>query len=265
MRKKTVKAEKHRMWFSDLGGTERMLAEHSREGWHLVEMDADDCKFTFRKGEPKNYDYRFILNGESYNFIVFTPVYETLFEAGGLSLRRREEDDDAAYETVSRQFHGDVQAERAWLEEMAGNGMFLYHVDKPEYTFTMGEGCPLHYRIEPSRSPRGYAAYLEQAQQSGWEYVWGDGHAHYLVSEAAQPPAQPDIPARGAAAPKPFGSILVIGLAGLLGAAGKFVYDVMQYAGGVQQGAGGALMDLAAAAVCAGALVFVIIKRRKRK
>ena len=172
MKTKSVKSEKYRMWFNDLGGTQQMLEEHSADGWHLISFEMAEGKFTFKKGEPHCYGYLFVVNGESYNFKVFTDAFEKIYEEGGLSLYRCEEDVPEAYETVKKRFSSSEQ-ERQWLSEMAEKGYFLYMVEKPAYTFTMGEGERMEYIIEKATSAKNAGAYLDALPARGLEYVWG--------------------------------------------------------------------------------------------
>lgn len=274
MKVKSVKSEKYRMWFNDLAGTQQMLEEHSADGWHLISFDMTDGKFTFKKGEPRPYGYLFVVNGENYNFKVFTPDFEKIYEQGGLSLYRCEEEVPEAYETFKKKCSSPEQEEQ-WLGEMARQGYFLYMVEKPAYTFTMGEGQAAEYVIEKARTAKDAAGYLERAQERGLEYIWGDGRNHYLLRTGegagtapdalrADPAPQPAGP-RQAGESRPFAGLLTVGGLGLAAAVGKLIYDVMRYAAGLPDYAGKALVDILAAVVCAGIVVVVAVKRRKNQ
>lgn len=270
MKMKSVKSEKYRMWFNDLAGTQQMLEEHSADGWHLIAFEMADGKFTFKKGEPRSYGYLFVVNGESYNFKVFTGDFEKICEEGGLSLYRCEEDVPEAYETVKKRFSSPEQ-EKAWLEEMARQGYFLYAVEKPAYTFTMGEGEPAEYVIERARTAKGAAEYLAALPARGLAYVWGDGRYHYLIRTGAA--AQDSGGASDAGiraetgrtgpAQKPLAGLLAVGGVGLAAALGKMIYDVMRYSTGLAEYAGKTWVDLLAAVICVGILVYVGVKRRR--
>lgn len=266
MKTKSVKSEKYRMWFNDLGGTQQMLEEHSADGWHLISFEMAEGKFTFKKGEPHCYGYLFVVNGESYNFKVFTDAFEKIYEEGGLSLYRCEEDVPEAYETVKKRFSSSEQ-ERQWLSEMAEKGYFLYMVEKPAYTFTMGEGERMEYIIEKATSAKNAGAYLDALPARGLEYVWGDGRSHYLVRTGDATPVHQT----ACAAPekkmghtsKPFAGLLAVGAVGLAAALGKMVYDVLRFGAGMAEYAQRTWVDLLAAAICAAIVIFSLIKRRK--
>lgn len=269
MKAKSVKSEKYRMWFNDLAGTQQMLEEHSADGWHLISFEMSDGKFTFKKGESHPYGYLFVVNGESYNFKVFTDSYKKICEEGGLSLYRCEEDVPEAYETFKKRFSSTEQ-ERTWLEEMAQQGYFLYMVEKPEYTFTMGEGEPVSYVIEKAATAKGAAEYLKNAAARGLEYVWGDGRYHYLIrtGEAKDmlgvpAPAEAEAPGQRAHAQKPLAGLLAVGGVGLAAALGKLIYDVMRFSTGLPEYAQKTWVDLLAALICVGILVYVVVKRKK--
>ncbi len=266
MKTKSVKSEKYRMWFNDLAGTQQMLEEHSADGWHLIAFEMADGKFTFKKGEPRCYGYLFVVNGESYNFKVFTQDFEKICEEGGLSLYRCEEDVPEAYETVKKRFSSPAQ-EKAWLEEMAQKGYFLYMVEKPAYTFTMGEGEALEYIIEKAPSAKNAREYLDALPARGLSYVWGDGRSHYLVRTGPASPDQqaaPPVSDTGEARlQKPFAGLLAVGAVGLAAALGKMVYDVLRFGAGMAEYAQRTWVDLLAAAICAGIVIFSLIKRRK--
>ena len=275
MKVKSVKSEKYRMWFNDLTGTQQMLEEHSAEGWHLISFDMTDGKFTFKKGPAKPYGYIFVVNGESYNFKVFTPDYEKIYEQGGLSLYRCGEEVPEAYETLKKRFSSPEQ-EKQWLEEMARQGYFLYMVEKPAYTFTMGEGEELEYIVEKALSAKDAAGYLERARKRGLEYIWGDGRNHYLIrtgeteendgqTDGLSDPEEQEDARQKERGQRPFGGLLTVGAVGLTAAAAKLVYDVIRYSAGLTGYAPKALVDLLAAAICVGIVGFVVIKRRKNQ
>lgn len=268
MKMKSVKSEKYRMWFNDLAGTQQMLEEHSADGWHLISFEMSEGKFTFKKGEPRCYGYLFVVNGESYNFKVFTEEFEKIYEEGGLSLYRCEEDVPEAYETFKKRFSSPEQ-EKKWLEEMALQGYFLYMVEKPDYTFTMGEGETAEYVIERAKTAKGAAEYLAELSDRGLTYVWGDGRHHYLVrtGEAAPQKVSGDSPTKETVktggTQKPFAGLLAVGAVGLAAALGKMIYDVLRFSTGLAEYAGKTWVDLLAAAICVGILVYVAAKRRK--
>lgn len=270
MKMKSVKSEKYRMWFNDLAGTQQMLEEHSADGWHLTSFEMADGKFTFKKGEPHCYGYLFVVNGESYNFKVFTEEFEKIYEEGGLSLYRCEEDAPEAYETFKKRFSSPEQ-EKAWLEEMALQGYFLYMVEKPDYTFTMGEGEKAEYVIERAKTAKGSQAYLAGLPDRGLTYVWGDGRYHYLVrtgevsQDAKKDSNLPEGMKSGenSRSQKPFAGLLAVGAAGLAAALGKMIYDVLRFSAGLAEYAGRTWVDLLAAVICVGILVYVAAKRRK--
>lgn len=268
MKTKSVKSEKYRMWFNDLAGTQQMLEEHSADGWHLITFEMADGKFTFKKGEPRSYGYLFVVNGESYNFKPFTDSYEKIYEEGGLSLYRCEEDVPEAYETFKKRFSSPEQ-ERAWLEEMARQGYFLYMVEKPAYTFTMGEGEAVSYVIEKAATAKGAAEYLKKAAVRGLEYVWGDGRSHYLIrtGTAEEEPAH-GVPEESAPEPekraqRPLASLMAVGGVGLVAALGKMIYDVVRFSTGLTDYAQRTWVDLLAALICIGILIYVAVKRKK--
>lgn len=270
MKMKSVKSEKYRMWFNDLAGTQQMLEEHSADGWHLIAFEMADGKFTFKKGEPRCYGYLFVVNGESYNFKVFTEEFEKIYEEGGLSLYRCEEDVPEAYETFKKRFSSPGQ-EKKWLEEMALQGYFLYMVEKPDYTFTMGEGETAEYVIERAKTAKGAAEYLAGLSARGLTYVWGDGRYHYLVRtgaisrESDDALSTPETVKNGGTerAQKPFAGLLAVGAAGLTAALGKMIYDILRFGTGLTEYAGRTWVDLLAAVICVGVLVYVAVKRRK--
>lgn len=270
MKMKSVKSEKYRMWFNDLVGTQQMLEEHSADGWHLISFEMSEGKFTFKKGEPRCYGYLFVVNGESYNFKVFTKEFEKIYEEGGLSLYRCEEDVPEAYETFKKRFSSPEQ-EKKWIEEMALQGYFLYMVEKPDYTFTMGEGETTEYVIERAKTAKGAEEYLAELADRGLTYVWGDGRHHYLIrtGEAPQDAGGGSNPPKtvknGEAdrAQKPFAGLLAVGAVGLAVALGKMIYDVLRFSTGLAEYAGKTWVDLLASVICVGILVYVAAKRRK--
>lgn len=270
MKMKSVKSEKYRMWFNDLAGTQQMLEEHSADGWHLISFEMSEGKFTFKKGEPRCYGYLFVVNGESYNFKVFTEEFEKIYEGGGLSLYRCEEDVPEAYELFKKRFSS-PQQEKAWLEDMALQGYFLYAVEKPDYTFTMGEGEKTEYVIERAKTAKGAQEYLAGLPDRGLTYVWGDGRYHYLIrtgevlrdgsGDFSLPEA---VESGGTGRPqKPFAGLLAVGAVGLAAALGKMIYDVLRFSTGLAEYAGKTWVDLLAAVICVGILVYVAVKRRK--
>lgn len=187
MKQRSVKKEKHAMWFADMQTTASMLADKAQDGWFVTELEPVKGEFTFRRGEPENCCYYFQPSESKENLSVYTDSgFVKALETNGLALWKRSEEDPAGLDNLHKSFRKtSVEDEEEWLRAQAKEGRILLRTSRPDYTFIMTEPEDLVYRIVYDEDVQDYKAFLEKYTSCGWEYVWGNNGFHYFVSPEA--------------------------------------------------------------------------------
>lgn len=184
MKQRSVKVEKHSMWFADMQTTASTLADKAQDGWLVTDIEPVKGEFTFRRGEPEDCCYYFQPSESKENLAVYTDLeFVKVLETNGLALWKRAEEDPAALDNLHRNFYKTgVEEEEEWLCKQAKQGRVLLRTSRPDYTFLMTEPENLVYRIVYNEDISDYKAFLEEYTSCGWEYVWGNNGFHYFVS-----------------------------------------------------------------------------------
>lgn len=183
----SVKIEKRPMWFSDMQGTTDILADNSRDGWHLSELDLVKGIFTYRKGKANDCCYYFQTSDSKENLTVYTDEsFQKVIDKNGVVLWKRTEPDPACLDNIQMTFRGDTTGlkEAQWLTEQAAQGRMLLRCTRPEYTFTLCEPQNITYRIVYKEDIENQTSFLAPITSAGWEYVWGNNGYHYFCAPA---------------------------------------------------------------------------------
>ncbi|MCR4925109.1 MAG: DUF2812 domain-containing protein [Clostridiales bacterium] len=278
MKSRSQKTEQYKLWFYDLEGTAALLNEKSENGWHLAEVDVDSGKFTYKKGESKNYFYVIEVNGSSYDFSIYSGAFEKVCEDSGLAFYRIEEEAKEALVTEKQKFkENETQAEEDYLNEKAKEGLVLLRCSRPEYTFVMCESSDIKYKIDYCEETENPEEYINKFSQAGFEYVCGYNGYHYFCTENARGSDESVFDSENINQKisenksKEFESILWVAVIGGLLSLIKFIFNFKEYLSAVSQEllqkySRSIVMDLAALLVSVVAFCWVlIIRKRKNK